>query len=196
MSTSTILAILAVAYLVACVPLIVILVRSYARFRGRRVVVCPESKEPVEVRVDAVRASITEALDQPKLRLESCSRWPEREGCGQECLAQIESAEDGCLVREMLARWYANSRCAVCSRPFSEIHWYDHKPAFLDPEGHALDWNEVAAQDLPRIFATHQRLCWDCQAAQTFRRDFPDRVIDDPRKPVRRNGDVKPRSVA
>lgn len=196
MSTSTVLEILAAAYLVACVPLIFILVRSYARFRGRRVVVCPESKEPVQVRVDAVRAAVTEALDLPKLRLESCSRWPERKGCGQECLAQIESAEDGCLVREMLVRWYADSRCAVCSRPFSEIHWYDRKPAFLDLEGRAVDWREVAAQDLPRVLATHRRLCWDCGVAQTFRRNFPDRVIDDPREPVRRARDIRPHSAA
>lgn len=196
MSTRVILESLAVAYLVACVPLIFILVRSYARFRGRRVVVCPESREPVQVRVDAVRAAVTEALDQPKLRLESCSRWPERKGCGQECLEQIESAEDGCLVRAMLARWYVDSSCVVCSRPFSEIHWYDRKPAFLDPERRTVDWKEVAAEDLPRVLATHQRLCWDCQAAQTFRRDFPDRVIDDPREPARRARGVRPHSAA
>jgi hypothetical protein len=29
-------------------------------------------------------------LSQPHLRLSECSRWPERQGCGQECLSQIE----------------------------------------------------------------------------------------------------------
>jgi hypothetical protein len=55
-------------------------------FRGTRSVNCPETHSPVAVRFDALRAAFTSLSGKPNLRLESCSRWPVRADCGQDCI--------------------------------------------------------------------------------------------------------------
>ena len=52
------------------------LVGAYRRFEGARVVTCPETLQPVAVRVDAWHAGATAVLVRPDLRLSGCSRWP------------------------------------------------------------------------------------------------------------------------
>src|SRR6188472_3964789 len=82
-------------------PVLVLALREFLRYRGTRVVTCPETRQPVAVRVDKEHAAVTSALGEEHLRLESCTRWPEKRHCGQECLAQIEESPEGCLVRNM-----------------------------------------------------------------------------------------------
>jgi hypothetical protein len=87
-------------YLVVGVLTIVILlvvwrsVLAYFKFRGVRVVTCPETAKPAAVEVNAKHAAIRGVIGKLNFKLESCSRWPERQGCEQECLAQIEAAPE------------------------------------------------------------------------------------------------------
>lgn len=67
-------------------------VRAYLKFRGTRLVTCPENSEPAAVTIDPKHVFMTGAVGEPDLRLSSCSRWPERQECAQECLRQIEAA--------------------------------------------------------------------------------------------------------
>lgn len=62
---------------------------TYMRFRGSREVTCPETKQPVTVRVDARYAAATAATGSLKLRLVECARWPERANCDQGCVEQL-----------------------------------------------------------------------------------------------------------
>src|ERR1044072_1415781 len=62
---------------------------------------CPDHRRPAGVRLDATYAALSGLGNGPKLRLESCSRWPERSNCGQECLSQLEEAPQACLVRNI-----------------------------------------------------------------------------------------------
>lgn len=62
---------------------------SYRAYRSRRVVTCPEAGLSTEVEVDAARVARSAWLGPLDLRLRSCARWPERAGCGQECLSQL-----------------------------------------------------------------------------------------------------------
>lgn len=62
---------------------------SYRTYRSRRVVTCPETGELAGVDVDAVRVARSAWLGPLDLRLRNCARWPERAGCGQECLSQL-----------------------------------------------------------------------------------------------------------
>ena len=75
--------------------------RRYFAIRGRRLVECPETKAPAAVNVNAARAAVA-----GQLTLSECSRWPERQSCGRECLAQIERAPQDCLVRTVVTKWY------------------------------------------------------------------------------------------
>ena len=66
-------------------------IRVYFKFRGTRLVTCPETHEAAVVELAARSMGVQAVLDEPCLRLSECSRWPMREGCGQDCLRQIEA---------------------------------------------------------------------------------------------------------
>jgi hypothetical protein len=154
------------------------LLRAYVAYRGTRIVVCPETREMVAVEVDARHAAWSAPQGRSELRLESCTRWPERKSCGQECLGQIESAPEACLLRSILADWYQGKSCAFCGRTFGAISWHDHRPALVSPEGAFVDWEGFRPEQVVDVLAKHRPVCWDCRIAEGFRRDHPQLVVD------------------
>jgi hypothetical protein len=66
-------------------------IRVYFKFRGTKLVTCPETHKPALVQVAARSMGMQAILSEPCLRLSECSRWPMRQGCGQDCLRQIEA---------------------------------------------------------------------------------------------------------
>jgi len=157
--------------------------RTYFKLRGRRLVTCPASDEPTGVQVDAAHAMFTALAGGQDFRLKDCNRWSGRPRCGQACVAQIEASPDDCLVRTILTKWYEGKRCAFCGKPFGEIVWADHKPALLSPERLTVEWDDLPAEEIPKVLATHQPACWNCHIAETFRRRYPELVVDRPWKP-------------
>jgi hypothetical protein len=156
------------------------LLGAWARYRGTRVVVCPENRELVAVEVDARHAALTAPGGRIDLRLESCTRWPEKLGCGQECLGQIEMAPEACRLRSILDDWYQGKSCAFCGRGFHPIHWHDHQPGLRAPDGSIRAWDGFRPEQVIDVLATHQPVCWDCRVAESFRRDHPELVTDRP----------------
>ena len=153
------------------------LVRSVSKYRGPRIVTCPETKTPAIVEVDSLHALLTSTVGLPDIRLQECSRWPIREQCGQECLTNLDVAPDRCLVSGVLMRWYRDKNCVYCRKAFPELQWLDHRPALLSPEGKLLSWNEVSMDQLQSVLATHSAVCWNCYIAQEFRVNHPDMVV-------------------
>ena len=161
--------------------------RLYLTFRGNRLVSCPENHRPAAVRVAAGKAALEAMVGNQQLRLNTCSRWPERQGCGQECLAQIEEAPKACLVRTIVNQWYQGQACAYCHKPFGEIHWHDHPPALLNKDRKTVQWNEIPAEKLQDALGTHRPVCWSCHMAETFRRQHLELVVDRDSSPLRMN---------
>jgi hypothetical protein len=155
-------------------------VAAWRRWRGTRLVTCPETGRPAAVDMDLRRAIGGSIVGRPDLRLRDCSRWPERGRCGQPCLSQVEESPEGCLVRAILQDWYAEHTCAFCRRPFGLIHWHDHKPGLRAPDGRLREWREVPPEMLPDTLATHRAVCWNCMVAEGFRLRFPDLVVERP----------------
>lgn len=151
---------------------------TFFRYRGKRVITCPETRKPAAIEVDARHAALTAAISHPDLRLKACSRWPEREDCGQECLLQVELSPEDCLLRNILTGWYADKHCVSCGTQFGEIRWSDHKPALLGPEGKTVEWSELAPEKVPEVLATHLPVCWDCHITETFCRQHPEMIVD------------------
>jgi hypothetical protein len=155
---------------------------TWLKYRGARLVTCPENQQPAGVAIDikhATKHAAWSVIDRaPALRLDTCSRWPERHDCGQECLRQIELAPDGCLVRNILAKWYEGKNCAICGQPFTEIQWADHKPALWSPEQRTVAWSAIRPEAVPHTLETHLPVCWNCHIVQTFCREHPDLVVD------------------
>ena len=153
------------------------LVRASSRYQGSRIVTCPETKRPAIIEVDSLHASLTSTVGLPDIRLEDCTRWPIKGQCGQECLMDLDVAPERCLVSGVLMRWYRDKNCVYCKKPFPELHWVDHRPALLSPDGKLLAWNAIRLEDLRNVLETHAPVCWDCYIAQEFRLDHPELVV-------------------
>jgi hypothetical protein len=153
-------------------------VRATGEFGGSRVIICPKTGKQAMVEVDTRRAALTSLVGQTDIRLESCWRWPLNEGCGQECLLQLDVAPDECLVRSVLTKWYRGQKCVFCERRFGEIDLIDHKPALFTPEGITVEWTDVPISAVKAAMATYQPVCWNCHIAQTFYHKHLDLVVE------------------
>src|SRR3712207_4772229 len=152
---------------------------AYMLYRGQRVVVCPESRQYVAVEVDALDAAATAAEGETELRLNSCTRWPERADCDQDCVYQIANAPEDCAVRVMLEEFYEGRSCVLCRKPMTPPRWDEHKPALLPAtDRRTFECRELPPEALPVVLDSYLPVCWDCHVAETFRREHPEMVTD------------------
>ena len=153
-------------------------VRAFFDYRGKRLITCPETHKTEAVDVDAREAAFGAFLSEPTLHLKQCSRWPERQDCGQECLQQIEIDPEHCLVWNIVSSWYAGKNCALCHKPIASLRHLDHAPALLSPDHKTVEWGDIRPKDLPNVFATHRPICWNCHVTETFRRVHPELIVE------------------
>jgi len=59
---------------------------AYTQYRRTKVVTCPQEQGPAEISFDAPRAALGTALGTATLRIKSCSLWPRRANCAQQCV--------------------------------------------------------------------------------------------------------------
>ena len=139
------------------------MIRAWFQYRGDRLVTCPETH------LAAGCGAWTRARPQSG----KCSRWPERQDCGQECLKQIEDSPDHCLVREILTRWYQDKNCTICGKPIGEIHWADHRPALLSPEQLTVEWLQVRPENGPGVLETMRPSAGTATSSRLFAGNTP-----------------------
>ncbi len=159
--------------------------RAYFAYRGKRLITCPETHKAAAVDVAAGEAAVGAFLSEPTLRLKECSRWPERQDCGQQCLQQIEVSPENCLVWNIVSKWYEGKQCVFCHKTLSGLHHLDHAPALLSPDHKSVEWRELRPEQLPDVFSTHRPVCWNCHVTETFRRLHPELVVDRKLEPKR-----------
>ena len=152
----------------------------YFRMRGARIVVCPETRQPAVVSVDAGHSAVGAAFNSPDLRLEICSRWPEREGCNQACASQIAVEPRATLAGERVKAWLSDKPCARCGRNAGEEwHAVGPQPGLLSPvTNQTTRWDDIPTRDLPGRLETDTPVCKHCQLFEDFRRQYPDEVVD------------------
>ena len=138
------------------------------RVRPRtRLVYCPETGEPQEVQVDRRHELLTLWRDIREVRLKSCSRWPERRNCEQDCLAQIDPTSQ---VERILVRWYDGKNCARCAMPLAGRDWKMGRAAALDPSGRMVQLRDMDWKQFPNSLMLYDPLCWKCHEAELERR--------------------------
>jgi hypothetical protein len=145
--------------------------RTYVKYRGERVITCPETHQAAAVHVNATNAARDALFGKTNVRLDQCSRWPERQNCGQECLSQVNADPAQCLVWNMVDQWYKGKSCAYCQKPFTEIHWHDRHPALLAPD-HTCNGMKWLRKDCRRFSS---RTC-RCAGTATSRRHSGGRI--------------------
>jgi hypothetical protein len=148
----------------------IIAIRTWVRFRGARVVTCPETRQPAGVAVDIGHAMVSAVWERADVRIGRCSRWPEREGCDEACVAQIEASLDGTRAKTIAARFFKGRRCAICQSRIAPRSSSARQPGFLNPvTREAVAWIHVPPQNLPDVLASRHALCADCTLAESAR---------------------------
>ena len=99
----------------------VVAVTAWRRLRGARVVTCPETGKAAAVTIDLGHAAVTAVWDKADLKLATCSRWPERQGCDEACVPQIAEGGGETRARTIAARFFEGRRCSICQHPIQPL---------------------------------------------------------------------------
>jgi hypothetical protein len=173
---TAIVAALLVSAGVWCLWYIARVVLVWRRFRGDRVVTCPETGHPAGVRIDLHHAIDAGTTCGTGLRLASCSRWSMRGACDEPCLG--EAVDRGSAVQSIARRWFAHTRCAYCGKPIDTQRELAHRAALLDPHGRTREWSDVPPEQLLDAFRAGTPVCWSCHVTESFRDRYPGLVTD------------------
>ena len=150
------------------------------RYRGKRIVECPETRQPVCTEIGAVRAAASELIGNGGVVITSCSRWPERAGCDQACSPAIAAAPRETLVTNIVTRWYARRACVLCGKQIGDLGGAI-VPALRPEGGEIRPWSEIAPEELPALMRSAVAVCAACSLAEEFRHVHPELVIERPR---------------
>lgn len=151
---------------------------TWVKYRGKRVITCPENHDPAGVAVDASHAVWTMFRKTQELRLSECTRWPEKAGCGQECLSEVRESGADCLVRNIIAKWYRDKVCAGCGQAIGEIDWTGSRPALLVADQVSVEWKQIPADRLVGTLAAALPICFACHTANRLVKEHPELVTD------------------
>jgi len=61
---------------------------AYNRYRERKVITCPETRDPAEVALKTRLAAFGAAFGKPWVRVGNCSLWPRKQGCDEKCVKE------------------------------------------------------------------------------------------------------------
>src|SRR6266516_1377520 len=127
-------------------------VGAYLKFRGSRVDTCHETKTTDALELDTGRAALPAGLDEPELRVTSCSHWPERQDCGQRRPEEICSQRAS--VASIPSWWWTGHERSGTSREGASRR--EREPARVVGERHDLCRRcgmEHERQSLRRLWA-------------------------------------------
>ena len=162
------------AILVTGLP-VALSLQNYYKNRGRQSVVCPDSRESVDVEVDRKFAFLAALRGQEHSRLESCTRWPEKGDCGQECLAQLDPSPEN--IERLLTKWYEGKSCAICTRSLSPSDWRRSRLAVLNQQGKLFELREMTLERLQSALERMRPLCWNCHQEERARHPVTPRIL-------------------
>jgi len=92
----TLLLIFGIAFVLSCLPALVLFLRMRRRFSRKRIVICPETDETAMIRLDAARAAGTGLTGDPEFKVKDCTRWDGPVGhCEEGCVCEIGSTPLG-----------------------------------------------------------------------------------------------------
>lgn len=140
---------------------------AYLRFRGKRIVTCPETERAAAVKLATWHLALTAPFGGPELRLRDCSRWRERAPCEQACVTRIAASPEAGLVLTILSKWYKGKICTCCGTPVGPIGRGQHQPCLMSPEMRLFEWKDIPGENIPLVLATHAPVCWRCLVAET-----------------------------
>jgi hypothetical protein len=154
--------------------------QSYFRNRGRRTVICPDSHEPATVELDTKFAFSTALRGEEHDRLQSCTRWPDKGDCRQECLAQLDPSPEN--LERLLQKWYQGKTCAICGRTLTPADWRRSRLALLNEKQKLFELRHMHLGEVPSALDHMLPLCWNCHQEERARQAEPPRLLKGDRR--------------
>jgi hypothetical protein len=148
---------------------LVILLKADDYLTTPRSLTCPETRSGVRVRVDIPHRLRTLLRGQEELRLTACSRWPDGQPCGEECLLQIDLKPE--ILDRALRAWTEGRGCALCHRPLGEVDWRMGHFSALDEKGNWISTAAMPLKNLPMALDRYRPVCWACNLSQCLQRE-------------------------
>jgi hypothetical protein len=154
-----------------------LILRAFFRVRGEPVVIPPEGRQPIAIPAlappaQASAAGPSDARPAPPL------------GTGALDGSRSQPFAAPPLDRQSVAtlkRWYTGRECAVCHREIGPVYATEPRPGLLNvaaPSREILRWDDIPADHLQAVLDSHLPVCASCNLAESFRREFPERVTD------------------
>ena len=160
------------AILVTGLP-VALSIQNYYRNRGRKAAICPDNSEAVAVEFDNKFAFWSALRGKEHTRLASCTRWPEKGDCGQECLSQIDPTPEN--IERLMLGWYKGRLCAICARNITPSDWRRNRLALLNEHHKLVELRDLDLHGLQAALTTMRPLCWICHQEERVRQAAPSR---------------------
>ena len=93
--------------------------------------------------------------------------------------AQAAASKHDLATNELLKRYFDGKSCAICKKAIPPVQRTGMKPGLLDPATHEThSWDQIPNGSPTAYLEGQLPLCPSCQVAESFRKRFPDRVVD------------------
>jgi len=152
------------------------------KYQGEMIITCPETHKPAAVKVNLAQAALASVTGKMLVELKDCTRWPERAGCDQACVVQLERDPKNHRVWNIASHWFAEKKCAYCGKAIEPFSHVNRKPAVAGADKLTTEWDEIPAEKLPEALAGAAPVCWSCHMTEKFVREHPDMVVVRPWK--------------
>ena len=149
--------------------------QNYYKNRGRQSAICPENGQRVDVEMDNKYAFWTAWRGQEHTRLKSCTRWPEKGDCGQECQAQIDPSPEN--VERLMIGWHKGKVCGICARNITPPDWRRNRLALLDEQHRLVELRNLNLTGLQAALTHMRPLCWTCHQEERARQAVAPRSL-------------------
>jgi hypothetical protein len=126
----TLYVVASVAGLLALFLLVRLIALRYFRFRGTRLVRCPETNEFVAVKVAAGRWALDNVLGNSVLRLIVARVGRNVRAAARNACGKVELAPADCLLRNMLESWYGAKAASIAGKNFESCTCWTTSPLF------------------------------------------------------------------
>jgi hypothetical protein len=149
--------------------------QNYYKNRGRQSAICPENGQRVDVEMDNKYAFWTAWRGQEHTRLKSCTRWPEKGDCGQDCQAQIDPSPEN--VERLMIGWHKGKVCGICARNITPPDWRRNRLALLDEQHRLVELRNLDLHGLQAALTHMRPLCWTCHQEERARQAVAPRSL-------------------
>ena len=111
---------------------------------------------------------------QEHSRLQSCSRWPEKGNCEQDCLVQVDQSPEN--LERLFAKGMRQELCYL-HPPDHSVGLATRPARSFEPAAELFELRDMSPDDLEAVLAQTRPLCLQCHQGERQRQAGPRLVL-------------------